>query len=181
MRRPDVQSFASSVAVDTPSLYEVEVLTIDGTRHPMTVYRGQTLLIVNVASKCGYTPQYQGLERLHRTYKDRHFAVLGFPCNQFARQEPGTESDIQEFCLQHFGVTFPMFSKVEVNGARTHPLFRILKQSRTGIFGLQAIPWNFTKFLVSGSGEVLQRYGPRVRPEAIASDIEAAIERRPLS
>jgi glutathione peroxidase len=142
----------------------------------MAIYRGRALLIVNVASRCGYTPQYEGLEALYRAFKDRNFAVLGFPCNQFGRQEPGSDADIVEFCLRRYDVTFPMFSKVKVNGTAAHPLFKMLKQARAGMFGFRSIRWNFTKFLVSTTGDVLQRYGPRTRPEMIAPDIETAVK-----
>ncbi len=153
------------------SLYDIDVTTVDGVRERMAAYRGRALLVVNVASRCGFTPQYAGLETLHRTFKDRGFAVLGFPCDQFGRQEPGTDAEIRQFCLRSYDVTFPMFSKVDVNGPRAHPLFDFLKSARPGRFGLRRIGWNFTKFLVSPSGDVVRRYGTRIRPEAIAPDV----------
>ena len=154
------------------SLYEVEVTTIDGAVQSMADYRGRALLIVNVASRCAYTPQYAGLEALYRAFKDRGFAVLGFPCDQFGGQEPGPDAEIQQFCTQQYEVTFPMFSKVKVNGPDAHPLFRVLKSERPGMLGLQGILWNFTKFLVTPAGDVVRRYGTRVRPEDIAPEIE---------
>jgi glutathione peroxidase len=156
---------------DASSLYDIEVTTIDGVRQAMAVYRGRALLVVNVASRCGFTPQYAGLEKLYGTFKDRGFAVLGFPCDQFGREEPGTDAEIRLFCSETYNVTFPMFSKVEVNGPRAHPLFEFLKSARPGRLGIRRIGWNFTKFLVSPSGEVVQRYGTRIRPEAIAPDV----------
>jgi glutathione peroxidase len=157
-------------------LYDISAKTIDGRTQSLSEYRGQTLLIVNVASQCGYTPQYAGLEQLYREFKHRGFAVLGFPCNQFGRQEPGSEPDIVAFCST-YEVTFPMFAKVEVNGPAAHPLFRLLKSSRRGLLGTESIKWNFTKFLVDGQGNVVQRYAPGDTPEAIAPDVAALLER----
>jgi glutathione peroxidase len=156
------------------TLYDIEVRTIDGTTQTLGVYRGQTLLIVNVASRCGYTPQYAALEALYRWHKDRGLVVLGFPCNQFGKQEPDDEGAISEFCSTTYGVTFPMFAKVDVNGSAAHPLFRYLTAARRGILGTRRIKWNFTKFLVDGSGEVLRRYAPSVTPEQIEPDIVSA-------
>jgi glutathione peroxidase len=133
------------------------------------------LLIVNVASRCGYTSQYAGLESLYREFKDRGFAVLGFPCNQFGSQEPGTEEDIATFCSTTYDVTFPMFAKVDVNGALTHPLFAWLKSSRPGVLGTEGIKWNFTKFLVSPAGEVVKRYASSTTPAETRADIEALL------
>jgi glutathione peroxidase len=152
-------------------LYEIPLKTIDGGTTKLDHYRGKTMLIVNVASRCGYTPQYEALEALYRKFKDRDFVVLGFPCNQFGNQEPGSEAEIQAFCTQHYGVTFPMFAKVDVNGENTHPLYRHLKSQKKGLLGRQAIAWNFTKFLVSKNGAVLRRYGPRRTPEDIEEDL----------
>src|SRR6187455_1502974 len=134
--------------VTPDSLYDIGVKSISGETQSLGAYRGRTLLIVNVASQCGYTPQYAGLERLYRDFKDRGFAVLGFPCNQFGSQEPGTDADIVTFCSTQYDVTFPMFAKVDVNGPAAHPLFRLLKASRKGLLGTESIKWNFTKFLV---------------------------------
>lgn len=137
----------------------------------MEAWRGQVLLIVNVASRCGYTPQYAGLERLYRAHRDRGFAVLGFPCDQFGHQEPGTDAEIQEFCADKYDVTFPLFSKIKVNGADAHPLFTLLKSEKKGLFGSAAIKWNFTKFLVGRDGGVLRRYGSADKPENIEKDV----------
>jgi glutathione peroxidase len=137
----------------------------------MDVYRGRTLLIVNVASACGYTPQYAGLERLYRQYKDRGFVVLGFPCDQFGHQEPGSDADIWDFCSRTYHVTFPLFSKIKVNGPDAHPLFAFLKAQKKGLFGLEGIRWNFTKFLVGPDGAVLRRYGSRQTPDRIDRDL----------
>ncbi len=153
-------------------LYDIPLQTIDGETVTLEPYRGKTLLIVNVASHCGFTPQYKGLEELYRRNKD-YMAVLGFPCNQFGRQEPGTESEIRQFCSTHYDVTFPLFARIDVNGPNAHPLYRYLKSARKGLFGREAIAWNFTKFLVGKDGEVLRRYGPRRKPEDIERDLHA--------
>ena len=154
---------------------EFSATGIDGTPQPLAQYAGKVLLIVNVASECGFTPQYEGLEALYEAYRDRGLVVLGFPCDQFGHQEPGTEEQIQAFCTVNFGVDFPMFAKVEVNGDNAHPLWRWLKQEKGGLLGIDAIKWNFTKFLVGRDGRVLQRYAPTTEPKAIAADIEAAL------
>ncbi len=152
-------------------LYDIPVTTIDGRTTTLAPYRGKALLIVNVASRCGFTPQYEGLEALYRRYKDRNFVVLGFPSNQFGHQEPGSEKDIRAFCDQQCGVTFPLFAKIDVNGPNAHPLYRYLESAKKGFLGREAIAWNFTKFLVGKTGEVLKRYGSRTKPEAIEKDI----------
>ena len=152
-------------------LYDIPVTTIEGKPTTLAPYRGKTLLIVNVASKCGYTPQYEGLEDLHRRLSDRGFEVLGFPCDQFGHQEPGTEAEIQRFCTLNYDVSFPMFAKIEVNGANTHPLYALLKTAAPGIAGSEAIKWNFTKFLVGPDGSVLKRYASKDTPQAIERDI----------
>jgi glutathione peroxidase len=152
-------------------LYELTATGIDGSTRSLVAYRGHTLLVVNVASACGYTPQYAGLEALYRKYKDAGLVVLGFPCDQFGRQEPGTNADIERFCTTTYDVTFPMFSKVKVNGPDAHPLYRLLKSQKKGALGLEAIKWNFTKFLVGPDGAVLSRYGPGDTPQAIEKDI----------
>ncbi len=152
-------------------LYDIPVTTIDGQRLTLEGYRGNALLIVNVASHCGFTPQYAGLEALYRRHKAKGFAVLGFPCDQFGRQEPGDEGEIGRFCASTYGISFPLFSKIEVNGPNSHPLYQHLKASRPGLLGSKAIKWNFTKFLVSRKGEVLRRYGPPDTPEAIEADL----------
>ena len=159
-----------------PSLYEIPVTPLGGdTPTTLAPYRGQVLLIVNVASRCGLTPQYEGLEHLHRTFRDRGFAVLGFPCNQFGAQEPGSADEIQTFCRTTYDVTFPMFEKVEVNGPEAHPLWVHLKQERPGLLGTEAIKWNFTKFLVGRDGAVRKRYAPTDTPESLERDIIAAL------
>jgi glutathione peroxidase len=161
------------------ALYGIDVMTIDGRSESMDVYRGRVLLVVNVASRCGFTPQYAGLEALHRRYVDRGFAVLGFPCNQFGRQEPGTEADISRFCDDAYGVSFPLFAKVDVNGPGTHPLFRMLKSQRRGVLGSAAVKWNFTKFLIDRAGEVVARFGSAVPPEKIDPEIARLLMGRP--
>ena len=145
--------------------------TIGGDTQTLGAYRGKTLLIVNVASQCGFTPQYAGLEALFRKYRDQGLVVLGFPCNQFGRQEPGTEADIQDFCTSSYDVTFPLFAKIDVNGPGTHPLYQQLKSAQPGLLGTEAIKWNFTKFLVNTRGEVLARYAPSDTPERIERDV----------
>jgi len=153
-------------------VYDFTVTTIDGQRRTLAEYRGQVLLIVNVASKCGFTPQYEGLEALYRLYKERGFSVLGFPCDQFGHQEPGDEAEIRQFCSLNYDVTFPLFAKIEVNGSRADPLWTYLKKAQTGLLGSTAIKWNFTKFLVGRDGEVIRRYASADTPEQIGKDIE---------
>ena len=138
-------------------------------------FRGKVLLIVNTASKCGFTPQYEGLEKLQADYNDQGFEVLAFPCNQFGKQEPGSNEEIVEFCTTRFSATFPIFSKIDVNGADTHPLYAWLKQQAKGIMGTERIKWNFTKFLINREGEVVKRYGSQAKPEQIADDIAALL------
>src|SRR4051812_24732661 len=152
-------------------LYDFEVATIDGHKQRLDVYRGCVLLIVNVASRCGFTPQYAGLEELYRKYCERRFTVLGFPCDQFGQQEPGNETEIKEFCRLTYDVTFPLFGKIAVNGPGAHPLYEHLKSARRGLLGTKAIKWNFTKFLVDRDGNVVRRFGPMVRPERIEEDV----------
>ena len=144
---------------------------IDGQQRALSEWSGQVALIVNVASKCGFTPQYTGLEALWRGHRERGLVVLGFPCDQFGHQEPGDETEIRDFCSTTYGVTFPMFAKIDVNGADAHPLWQWLKQEKPGLLGSQAIKWNFTKFLVGRDGAVVQRYAPNDTPEAIGKDI----------
>jgi glutathione peroxidase len=153
------------------TLYDITVTTIDGKTIPMSRYKDRVLLIVNVASKCGMTPQYAGLDALYRKYKRRGLTVLGFPCDQFGNQEPGDEAAIKAFCSLTYDVTFPMFSKVEVNGPGTHPLYAHLKAARPGLLGTEAIKWNFTKFLVGRDGAVLKRYASTDTPDRIEPDI----------
>jgi glutathione peroxidase len=156
----------------TARIYEFEAQTITGEKIGLDTYENQVMLIVNTASKCGFTPQYEGLETLYGKYKDKGLVVLGFPCNQFGGQEPGSESDIAEFCQLNYGVSFPMFAKVDVNGDDADPLFKYLKKSKKGILGSEAIKWNFTKFLVNRDGDVIARFASTVKPKDLAKDIE---------
>lgn len=158
------------------SLPELRLKTISGSEQALQDYAGRVLLIVNVASKCGFTPQYTGLEQLYRDYADQGLVVMGFPCNQFGQQEPAHEQEIQSFCELQFGVTFPMFAKVDVNAEHAEPLFQWLKSSRPGIFGTQKIKWNFTKFLVGRDGRVIKRFAPTSSPKRLRSAIEAALK-----
>ena len=155
--------------------YEFSARTIDGVDLPLADYRGHPLLIVNVASKCGFTPQYAGLEALYRKYHGRGLEVLGFPCDQFGHQEPGDEAAIKSFCSLTYGVSFPMFAKIEVNGAQAHPLFKYLKEARPGLLGSEAIKWNVTKFLVGRDGVPIMRFAPTDKPENLEADVEAAL------
>lgn len=152
--------------------YDFNATALDGQPVDLDRYRGKALLIVNTASACGFTPQYQGLEELQRRYADQGLVVLGFPCNQFGRQEQGSEAEIGAFCEKNYGVTFPMFSKIDVNGDDAHPLFRFLKGEAPGVLGTEAIKWNFTKFLVNREGAVVKRYAPATKPEELKDDIE---------
>jgi glutathione peroxidase len=154
------------------SVYEYSAKTLDGEDKSLSDFTGQVLVIVNVASKCGFTPQYEGLEALYRTYKDRGFSVLGFPCNQFGAQEPGDAAEIASFCSLTYDVAFPMFAKVEVNGPGAHPLYDYLKREKKGLLGSEGIKWNFTKFLIGRDGEVVDRFAPTVKPQDMASAIE---------
>ena len=157
-----------------PSLTDFTVRAIDGTEQSLSAYAGQVVLIVNTASQCGFTPQYGGLTQLHEKYRDQGFTVLGFPCNQFDRQEPNSEDEIASFCETSYGVTFPMFAKVDVNGSDADPLFTWLKEEKGGLLG-DRIKWNFTKFLVGRDGRVIERYAPQTAPADIAGDIETAL------
>lgn len=158
------------------NLYDISVTTIDGQTQTLETYRGQVLQIVNVASKCGFTSQYAGLEALYRRYRDKGFTILGFPCDQFGHQEPGDEAEIQSFCSLTYDVTFPLFAKIEVNGSGAHPLYQFLKKAQPGLFGSEAIKWNFTKFLINRDGQVLKRYAPSDTPEKIEDDLRGMIE-----
>jgi glutathione peroxidase len=155
--------------------YDFSATDIDGQPQALSQYQGKVLLIVNVASKCGFTPQYAGLEQLWRAYRDRGLVVMGFPCDQFGHQEPGDPAEIKNFCSLTYDVDFPMFAKIEVNGAGTHPLWQWLKDEKGGLLGIDAIKWNFTKFLVGRDGRVRKRYAPTDKPESMARDIEAAL------
>ena len=157
------------------SIYDFEALNIQGKPVKLSQYKGQALLIVNTASACGFTPQFGGLEELHQTYGSKGLVVLGFPCNQFGAQDSGTNGEIAEFCQMNYGVSFPMMSKIDVNGSAAHPLFQWLTQEAPGLLGIKAIKWNFTKFLVGKDGAVIQRYAPTDAPKSLAKDIEAAL------
>ncbi len=154
------------------SIYAFSADTLDGRPLSLDTYRDKVLLIVNTASECGFTPQYKGLQDIFQQYAARGFEMLGFPCNQFGKQEPGDAAQIGNFCEKNYGVTFQMFSKIEVNGANAHPLYKYLKDKEPGLLGIEAIKWNFTKFLVDRKGNIIKRYAPTTKPEAIAEDIE---------
>ncbi|WP_248322087.1 glutathione peroxidase [Caballeronia sp. Sq4a] len=156
----------------TDSIYGFTAERLDGTTVSLDTYRGKVLLIVNTASECGFTPQYRGLQELYTLYAGRGFEVLGFPCNQFGKQEPGDAAQIGSFCESNYGVTFPMFAKIDVNGPNAHPLFKYLTEKEPGVLGLEAIKWNFTKFLIDRNGNIVKRYAPITKPESIADDIE---------
>ena len=159
----------------TADIYAFEAETINGKKVKLDSFKDQPMLIVNTASKCGLTPQYEGLEKLYEQYKEQGLVVLGFPCNQFGRQEPGSESEIEEFCQLNYGVSFPMFAKIDVNGRDADPLFKYLKNSKKGLLGSEKIKWNFTKFPVNRDGEVVARFAPTVKPKELASEIEALL------
>jgi glutathione peroxidase len=155
-----------------PSVYDFTVNDMEGKPVRLDRYKGNVLLVVNTASKCGFTPQYKGLEELYERYRPRGLEILGFPCNQFGGQEPGSEAEIEQFCEVNYGVTFPLFRKVDVNGAAAAPLYRHLKKAKPGLLGSEAIKWNFTKFLVDRDGKVVERYAPNAEPASLAGDIE---------
>ncbi|MBI5490884.1 MAG: glutathione peroxidase [Deltaproteobacteria bacterium] len=159
----------------TDTIYSIPVRTIDLEDTTLEQYRGKVLLIVNTASKCGFTPQYEGLEALHRKYAQAGLVVLGFPCNQFGHQEPGDEAEIRTFCSTRYDVSFPLFAKIAVNGPDAHPLYRLLKSARPGVVGTEAIKWNFTKFLVGRDGAVLRRFAPADTPASLEADLEKAL------
>lgn len=154
------------------NIYEFSVNSLNGAPVDLGSYRGKVLLIVNTASNCGFTPQYKGLEAVYRQFKDKGVEVLGFPCNQFGKQEPGSADEIGAFCEKNYGVTFPLFAKIDVNGDEAHPLFKHLKQQAPGLMGTEAIKWNFTKFLVKKDGTVYKRYAPQTEPKELMQDIE---------
>jgi glutathione peroxidase len=170
---------------ETPeTVYAYSAETLDGQPKSLAEFRGKVLLIVNTASQCGFTPQYAGLEQLHRSYKDQGLAVLGFPCNQFGSQEPGAAEEIGTFCERNYGVSFPMFAKIDVNGENAHPLYRFLKKEKPGLLGPLgggAIRWNFTKFLVDRNGKIVGRYASTTKPESLAKDIEKLLGNQPGS
>lgn len=158
-----------------PSAYDFDALQMDGRTVPLRDYQGRVLLIVNTASACGFTPQFAGLQDLHRQYADRGLVVLGFPCNQFGRQDPGPNEEIATFCQRNYGVDFPMMAKIDVNGADAPPLYRWLTAEAPGVLGTKAIKWNFTKFLIGRDGQAIRRYAPTDKPASLARDIEAAL------
>ena len=157
------------------TVFDFDITALDGAAHPLAQHRGQVLLLVNVASRCGFTPQYTGLEQLWQQYRAQGLTVIGFPCNQFGAQEPGDADQIRAFCSLDYPVTFPLSSKVEVNGPGAHPLWQWLKNEKPGVLGTQAIKWNFTKFLVGRDGRVLERFAPTVKPAGLAGEVEAAL------
>ncbi|WP_339516750.1 glutathione peroxidase [Pseudomonas sp. RL_15y_Pfl2_60] len=158
------------------SLLDIPCTTISGEQKTLADFAGKAVLVVNTASKCGFTPQYKGLEALWQTYKDQGLVILGFPCNQFGKQEPGDESDISQFCELNFGVSFPLFKKIDVNGSDAHPLFVELKQRAPGLLGSKGIKWNFTKFLLSADGNQVKRFAPTTKPEELTNEIEALLK-----
>ena len=157
------------------TIHDITCQTIKGEDQPLSGYKNKVLLIVNTASKCGFTPQFEGLERLYKQYQEKGFEVLGFPCNQFGSQDPGDNGEILSFCQTNYGVTFPMFAKVEVNGPDAHPLFQHLKNAAPGMLGSEAIKWNFTKFLVDKTGQVRERYAPTTKPEDLGKRIQSLL------
>jgi glutathione peroxidase len=163
------------MAAQPQSLYNFEILTIKKEKTTLAPYKGKVILIVNTASGCGFTPQFEGLEKLYKNHQTKGFVVLGFPCNQFAGQEPLNEAGIENFCRINYGVTFPMFAKIDVNGANTHPLYAYLKQQAPGILGSEAIKWNFTKFLIDRNGKIIRRYAPATTPQTIENDIKGLL------
>ncbi|MET3846363.1 MULTISPECIES: glutathione peroxidase [unclassified Paenibacillus] len=158
------------------SVYDFQVNTLRGKEVSLKEYEGDVLLIVNTASKCGFTPQFRGLQELYDEFRDHHFQILGFPSNQFANQEPGTSEEIGEFCQMNYGVTFPMFEKIDVKGSNAHPLFQYLTREAPGVLGSKAVKWNFTKFLVDSKGRVIKRYAPKTTPDKIENDIRKLLE-----
>lgn len=159
----------------SPSIYDFSASSIEGQPISLSTFKDKVLLIVNTASQCGFTPQYQSLQSVYSKYKDQGFEVLGFPCNQFGQQEPGSANEIQSFCETRFGVSFPLFEKIDVKGSSAHPLFKYLTKAAPGIFGTEGIKWNFTKFLVDRSGNVVKRYPSTTKPEDIEKDIQALL------
>ena len=159
----------------TSTIYDFEAKSISGKDIPLSQFKGQVMLIVNTASKCGFTPQFGGLEELHKTYAGKGLAVLGFPCNQFGSQDPGADGEIAEFCQVNYGVSFPMMGKVDVNGPAAHPLYKWLSAEAPGLLGSKSIKWNFTKFLVGKDGQVIKRYAPTDKPADLAKDVVAAL------
>jgi glutathione peroxidase len=163
------------MSTDTHTIYDFEARQINGQDMALSAFKGKVMLIVNTASQCGFTPQFGGLEQLHKTYGHQGLVVLGFPCNQFGAQDPGTDSEIATFCQVNYGVSFPMMSKIDVNGPNAHPLYKWLSAEAPGLLGSKAIKWNFTKFLVGKNGKVVKRYAPLDKPADLVKDIEAAL------
>ncbi|RYY78518.1 MAG: glutathione peroxidase [Moraxellaceae bacterium] len=159
------------------TIYDFSAEKLEGDTQALSDYSGKVVLIVNTASKCGFTPQFEGLEKVYEKYKDQGFVVLGFPCNQFASQDPGSNTDIGEFCQRNYGVSFPMFAKIDVNGGNAHPLYKYLTKEAKGLLGTEAVKWNFTKFLVGRDGNVIDRYATATKPEAMVKDIEKALSK----
>jgi glutathione peroxidase len=157
------------------SIYDFSAATIGGAEIYLADFKGKVMLIVNTASKCGFTPQFEGLENLHKKFVDKGVAILGFPCNQFGHQDPGNNSEIESFCQLNYGVSFPMYAKIDVNGDNTHPLYKYLKDEAPGLLGSKRIKWNFTKFLINKNGKVVKRYPPQTKPEDIEQDIAALL------
>ncbi|WP_283787169.1 glutathione peroxidase [Bermanella sp. WJH001] len=158
------------------SIYDFKATDIQGQERELSAYKGKVLLIVNTASKCGFTPQFEGLEAMYKELHEKGLEVLGFPCNQFAQQDKGSDSEIAGFCMKNYGVSFPMFSKIEVNGDNAHPLYQYLKKEARGILGTQKIKWNFTKFLINQDGKVIKRFAPTTKPEDIAKQVRALLQ-----
>lgn len=157
------------------SFYDYSADSLDGQKIAMTSFKGKVVLVVNVASKCGFTPQYTGLEALYQRFRDQGLVILGFPCNQFGAQEPGSAADIKQFCSLTYPVSFPILAKIEVNGTNAHPLYEFLKKAKPGVIGTEAIKWNFTKFLINKHGEVVERFAPQTTPESLEKQIEALL------
>ena len=171
-------TFTAQAGDKMNTFYTYKATDIKGVEHTMSEYKGKVVLVVNVASKCGFTPQYEGLQKLYEKYEKEGLVILGFPSNQFSEQEPGTNAEIQNFCKVNYGVTFPLFEKIDVNGDKTHPLYAYLKQEATGFLGTQSIKWNFTKFLVDAKGNVLKRYGSTTKPKSIEKNIKTFLDMR---
>jgi len=157
------------------TIHDFSAQRLNGDDEPLSTYKGRILLVVNVASKCGFTPQYEGLETLYKTYKDQDFEILGFPCNQFGMQEPGTAEDIENFCSLNYGVSFPLFAKVDVNGLNAHPVYKFMRKEKRGLGGSTSIKWNFTKFLVDRDGKVVKRFGPQDTPAMIERHVQGLL------
>jgi len=169
-------TFTAQAGDKMSTFYTYKATDIKGVEHTMSEYKGKIVLVVNVASKCGFTPQYEGLQKLYEKYEKKGLVILGFPSNQFREQEPGTNEEIQNFCKVNYGVTFPLFSKIDVNGDNTHPLYKYLKKEATGFLGSKSIKWNFTKFLVDAKGNVLKRYGSSTKPASISDEVKVLLE-----